>query len=77
MEREIDVSDRGFIMRFRCEKCGKFLPYNGFISYTEFSGASEFSPREPRFLCVPCYEQSDKNLLDRISWIKPHIVTIK
>ena len=57
----------------RCEECGKFIPHKGSVMFIEYSGASEFSPREPRFLCVPCYEKSDKAMLDRISWIKPHI----
>jgi len=58
----------------RCINCGKFLPRSDYITYTEFSLASEFTPRDPKFLCVNCYEKSDKELLDKISWLKPYKV---
>ena len=58
----------------KCDTCGKFLPSKGYISYTEYSGASEFEPREPANLCKPCYDKADKELINRIAWIKPHEV---
>lgn len=59
----------------RCDKCGKFLPSHGYITYTEYSGAGEFEPREPINLHKDCYDKSDKGLINKIAWIKPHEVT--
>jgi ribosomal protein L24E len=55
----------------RCDTCGKFLPRYRCIMYVERSGASETVPREPIYLCKPCYDKSDKGLIDMRSWIKP------
>ena len=60
---------------FKCEWCGRFLPKTGFISYTEYSGFSEFEPRDSIHICLSCYKNTDQELLDKISWIKPHVVT--
>ncbi len=59
----------------KCEWCGRFLPQTGFISYTEYSSASEFQPRDPINICLSCYESTDQESLNKISWIKPHVVT--
>jgi hypothetical protein len=58
----------------RCEKCGKFLPHKGYVTYTEYSDSTEFEPREPKFLHAECYLKSDTQLIDKTAWIKPHIV---
>ena len=60
---------------FRCEWCGRFLPQTGFISYTEYSGDSEFQPRDPTNICLSCCQNTDQELLNKTSWIKPHVVT--
>jgi hypothetical protein len=58
----------------RCDKCGRYLPTKGHITYTEYSGTSEFEPREPINLHNACYEKSDKELINKVSWIKPHFI---
>ena len=58
----------------RCSSCGKFLPCKGYICYVEYSGVCEFEPREATYMCKPCYEKSDKELIDKIAWIKPYEV---
>lgn len=59
---------------FRCDTCGKYLPAHGHIAYVEYGGASEFTPREPIRLCGRCYDKSDKELINKAAWIKPHKV---
>lgn len=58
----------------RCSECGKFLPRKGYIHYIEYAGAIEFEPRESVYMCKPCYEKSNKELINKIAWIKPHEV---
>jgi len=59
----------------KCDVCGKFLPRYGHIAYVEYSGTSEFTPREPIRLCRQCYDKSDKELINKAAWIKPYEVT--
>jgi hypothetical protein len=61
----------------KCDKCGKFININSAVTYTEYSGASEFEPREPIYLHQECYDRSDKELINRTAWIKPHILGSK
>jgi len=60
----------------KCVRCGKYLSPIGAISLTEYSEVTEFEPREPIFMHKECYEKSDKEVIDRIAWIKPHTVEV-
>lgn len=58
----------------RCRECGRFVKWNDHVTYTPYGTIGALEPPEPEYLHPECYKKSDKGLIDRSSWIKPHHV---
>lgn len=62
-------TEKGLI---KCDCCGRFT--NKFYRYIPYGHSYDTEPPEEEELCEACYNNSDKKLLEKISWIKPYLV---
>ena len=57
----------------RCCHCGKFLSYKNYVVFTPYGGYDDPEPPNEKFMCIDCYDKIDKDLIYRISYVKPWI----
>lgn len=67
VERGINMND------MKCSSCGKFLSYKNYVVYTPYGDYDDCEPPGEKFMCLECYDECDRDLLYRISYVKPWI----
>jgi len=56
----------------KCESCGKFTTAKNTMAYVPYRFDGALEPADACFICCHCYENCDKDLLYKTSWIKPY-----
>lgn len=61
----------------KCTDCGQFIGFKNYVVSSPMGSHSDLEPPECEFLCLPCWDFSDrkaKELLYKVSYLKPIIL---